>query len=231
MEKITLDAHPSVIVAHCWEEEKFLFNVYDNGYPRAAYRGSANNIGGNPEAFDVSPQSVLINEISEEFDPNHPEEKKYVGKVEWASKEDILRIRNELLGTFNYFRDFLVGQQEVIEGGNKPYTAIYSAFYAPVSSIVIEIAERNIRDGKNIPTEGNIGVYTLEELAHHPRGEFSTAHVTAHILNWRFDCKIPHPKQITAEALGRPRGRFSDYLKDFEYNQENLRKAAAADFG
>ena len=121
MTKVILDAHPSVVVAHCEELKKFLFSVYDNGYPRKAYRGSANNIGGNPEPSDISPQGVLINEISEEFDPNHPKEKKYVGAVSWASKENITRIRNELLGTFTNLQDFLVIQKEVVEGGNKPF--------------------------------------------------------------------------------------------------------------
>lgn len=228
MGKIKLDAHASVVVAHCIESGKLVFNVYDDGYPVTAYRGSANNIGGNPEAGDKDPENVLIREACEEFDPNHAEEKQHVGKVVWASEQDIRIIRNGLLARLEPMQDFLATQQGIIEGGNKPYTAIYSAFYTAVSPEVIELVEKNIRDGRNIPTEGLVGVFTLEQLANHKRGEFSTAHLTAQILNWKFQTGIPSPKQLVSEPIGLPRRAFSYYLPDFEYSNEGLRKATEA---
>jgi len=227
MEKIKLNAHPSVVVVHFLDD--FLFSLYDEGYPKKAYRLSANNIGGNPEPYDVSPENLLIKEIAEEFDPNHPIEKPHVGKVDWASQEDIRFIRGGLLERIVPMQDFLVRQPEVIEGGNNPYQGIYSAFYAEVSSLVIGCVDRNIQRGKNIPTEGIAGIYTLRQLENHPRGEFSTAHITAHILNWKFGSKIPHPKQITAEPIGLPRNTYDDYLSDFEYVSGGLRKASKAE--
>lgn len=227
MEKIKLDAHPSVVVVRSLDE--FLFSIYDEGYPKKAYRLSANNIGGNPEPYDVSPENVLIKEIAEEFDPNHPVEKMYVGKVDWVSDKDIRFIRGGLLENIVPLQDFLVIQKDVIEGANKPYQAIYSAFYTEVSPLVIENVKENIKMGKNIPTEGLIGVYTLKQLEEHSKGEFGTAHITAQILNWKFGSKIPHPKQIIVEPIGLPRKTFKDYIIDFEYNNENLKKASKAE--
>lgn len=227
MEKTKLDAHPSVVVVRSLDD--FLFSIYDSGYPRKAYRLSANNIGGNPEPYDVSPENVLIKEIAEEFDPNHPAEKMYVGPVDWASDEDIRSIRGELLENIVPLQDFFVTQKEIIEGANKPYQAIYSSFYNKVSPSVMEIVKKNIERGKNIPTEGLVGIYTLSQLENHYKKEFGTAHITAHILNWKFNSEIPYPKQIVAEPIGLPRKTFKDYLVDFEYNDEKLKKASRAE--
>ena len=229
MVKEKSDCHPSVVVAYSKDVGKFLMSVYDEGYPRKAYRLSANNIGGNPEPKDTTTENVLLREISEEFDPNHPEEKMYVGKVDWASKEDIRLVRNGLLGNVQPLQDFMVRQPEVIEGGNKPYQGVYSVFYTSINGEVIECVEKNLKDKKNIVTEGNIGVFTLGQLAKSPRGEFSTAHVTAHILNWKYKSNIPHPKQISAEPIGLPRRSYNNYTDDFVYNQEDLIKASNAE--
>lgn len=77
------------------------------GYPKEAYRLLANNIGGTPERDDRVPENVLIKEIYEEFDPNPPEEKKFVRKILWAPKKDIRLIRNGLLSKIekNVFKD------------------------------------------------------------------------------------------------------------------------------
>ena len=225
-----IDAHPSVIIAYCRALGKLLFSVYDAGYPKKAYCGSANNIGGNPEATDVGPESLLIREIAEEFNPNHPDKKQHVGEVKWANAADIRRIRNGLLGDIRPSQDFFVRQEGIIEGGNKPYTCLYSVFCALLPIEVIEIAERNIAEGKHLMTEGNAGVFTLEQLTNSPRGEFSTAHATPHSLNHVFEgAKIPHPKQITAEPIGLPKRTYADYVAaGFEYSAEKLREASEA---
>lgn len=226
-EKRKLDAHPSVLIAYSAEADKLLMSVYDEGYPRKAYRLSANLIGGNPEAGDSSPENVLIKEISEEFNPNHTAEKKFVGLVAWARQEDIRLIRSKLLAELEPFQDFFVVGGE-IPGGNKPYMGVYSTFIARISGGVIELAERNIKDRKNLTTEGLVGVFSIGELAKHLKGEFSTAHATAPILNYRFGSSIPYPKALTAEPIGMPRRSFKDYTCDFEYNNENLIKASNA---
>jgi len=227
-EKIILDAHPSVVIAYSEEAKKLLMSIYDEGYPIPVYRGSANNIGGNPEPWSISPENVLLEEIAEEFDPNHPEEKKHVGKVPWASSLDIRFIQNALLGAVSPFQDFYV-EVGKISGGHNPHKAIFSTFFSLISGEVIERAERNIKEDKHLTTEGLAGVFTLDELIHSPRREFSTAHATAPILNYRFESKIPYPKEIVARPIGPTRRSFSDYLPDYSYNNENLRKASKAE--
>lgn len=231
MSKQRLDAHPSVVIAYSPKVEKLLMSVYDEGYPRKAYRLSANNIGGNPEPYDISPENTLIKEIAEEFNPNHQEEKQHVGRVLWANEEDIRSVRNNLVAKLMPLQDFLAVQKEIIDGGNKPYVAIYSAFYTEIPEQVINSIDIGLKNNQNFVTEGLIGVFSLNELEDNPRGEFSTAHLTAHILNWKFGSKILHPIQLTAEPLGMPRKSYESYLSDFEYDNENLRKASTANFG
>ena len=114
--KISLDSHPSVVMAFSPEAGRLLMSVYDDTYPRVVYRLSANNIGGNPEQGDICPESVLLNEISEEFDPNHPMEKRFFKDAIWASDEDIRFIRNGLLGNLVPFQDFYMVAGEVPGG-------------------------------------------------------------------------------------------------------------------
>jgi len=230
MSKEKLDSHPSVVVVHCVDSGKFLFNIYSEGYPRKVYVLSANNIGGNPGPEDKTPEGTLIRETCEEFDPTHKEENRFdkVRKVVWASDDDIRLVRNAILGGMRPLQDFMTRQTGIIAGGNNPYQAVCSVFYAPVSGEVIECVERNIRESRNIITEGFVEVYTLDELANHARGEFSTAHMTAHVLNWRFGSRIPHPKQISAEPIGMVRRSYDDYLADFEYDSEALVRASEA---
>lgn len=225
--KIKLDAHPSVLIAYSPETQKFLFSVYDEGYPRKSYRNSANLIGGNPESEDKCPEDTLIKEIAGEINPNHTLEKLFIGKVEWADESEIRFIRNSLF-QFYPLQDFLAKQPEVMEGGNKPYQAIYSVFYSEIPKKTIEIVERNMVNKKEISCEGNLGVFGLEQLTNSSRREFSTAHITAHVLNWKYNSQIPQTKQISAEAIGLPKNNYKEYLKDFDYNQERLVLATLA---
>lgn len=225
--KPILDAHPSVLIAYSSETQKFLFSVYDEGYPRKVYRNSANFIGGNPESEDKCPEDTLIKEIASEINPNHNLEKIFIGKVEWTDESEIRFIRNSLF-QFYPLQDFLAKQPEVMEGGNKPYQAIYSIFYSEIPRKTIEIVEKNITNKKEIVCEGKLGIFNLEQLANSPRGEYSTAHITAHVLNWKYGSQIPQTKQISAEAIGLPRKSYKEYLKDFDYNRERLVLATLA---
>jgi hypothetical protein len=243
--KETLDCHPSVVVAHSPETQSFLFSVYDETYPKKAYRGAANNIGGNPEPFDFatdpltrvscgSPSALLIREIYEELDPyaqgpNNDNPNRLGQKVNWASPKDIVAIRDSLVKGLQPMQDFMVRQPKAIPGAKAPYQGIYAVFYTELSGGVIEKAERAVRDKKVLITEGLTGVFTLEELANSERGEFAAAHITAHILNWKFGSTIPHPNGISAEPMGQPRERYSDYFADFNYSNEKLKRASNAE--
>lgn len=219
MAKITLDAHPSVVVAYAGTKGKLLMAVYDGGYPQVSYRFSANNIGGNPSPNDGSPNAVLTKEVREEYNPLHGEKTDFGETVLWAPKEDISLIQDSLLKNILPFQDFLVSAKQLPnDPTTKNYTAVYSAFYTVLPTEVIEAAESNLRRCRRLSPEGLTGVFTLDELANDPvKGDLSTAHATAPILNRFFGSKIPYPSQLTAEPIGQVRDSFRDYLTDFEY--------------
>jgi len=227
MTKKIIDAHPSVIIAYCKEAKKFLMNEYDSGYSKKTYRLSANLIGGNPEPADFGPENVLIKELSEEIDPNHPDEKKRVGKVLWADSENIRSIRNFLLREIKPFQDFYIEIGEIPDG-NLPHKGIYSVFYAEIPEAAVKIVENSTKNLENLTTEGNLRVFNYDELRFSPRKEFSTAHATAPIINYKFGLNIPYPSAVHIEAIGNPKRFYSEYLTDFEYNTEKLKKSARA---
>ena len=220
MTRITLDAHPSVVIAPCEALGKLLMAVYDGTYPQVSYRFSANNIGGNPSPKDGSPRNVLLREIEEEYDSNHKEKTQFGETVLWAPSDDIELIRNQLLQNAIPYGDFYVkATQFPTDPTTKNYSAIFSAFYAKVGKEVIEAAESNLRRCRRLSPEGLTGIFTLDELANDfVKGELSTAHATAPILNHYFDSRIPFPKQLKAEHIGQVRDSFSDYSTEFQYS-------------
>ena len=229
MTKRYIEAHPSVVIAYSPEAEKLLFATYDKGYGKKTYRLSANNIGGNPNPKDLSPLDTLKREIEEEFDPNHSE-LKYGEKVDWASKDDMISVRKDLLDKIHLFNDFYVDCGE-IPGGNDPYTAIYSGFYSKILGNTIEIVKRNEKDNKHLSTEGGLTrIFTLEALINHSRGEFSTAHATAPMVNKKFGSKIRYPKLLKYEIIGLPRTSYADYENDFTLDEKRAEAASEGKF-
>jgi len=226
MAKPTLDAHPSVTIAHCPENGKLLMAVYDAGYKQVSYRFSANNIGGNPSPEDGSPINVLFKEINEEYNPNHGEKTQFGETVLWAPREDISLIRDRLIDRVVPYQDFLVNAvQFPNDNTTATYTAIFSAFYSEISEEAIETAESNLRRVRRLSPEGLTGVFTLDELANDlMKGNLSTAHATPPILNHFFNTNIiPYPSELKAEPIGQVRDAFRDYLSDFSYNEKIAR--------
>ena len=219
MAKRILEAHPCVTIAHNEESGKLLMAVYDEGYPQEPYRLSANNIGGNPSPEDGSPFGTDHREISEEFDPEHPPKVKFGETGIWAPKEDIALIQGALLGNLTPYQDFYVDATEF--GGNThTYTAVYSVFSSLIDQETMACAERNVREGKRLVTEGLSGVFTLDQLVNSEKGKHSTAHATAPILNEYFGIEIPFPTELKAETIGTPRDSYEAYLADFEYGSK-----------
>jgi hypothetical protein len=223
--KQTLDAHPSVTIAYS-SKGKLLMAVYDGGYPQVSYRFSANNIGGNPNPGkgELCPIVTLRREIADEFDPNHGEKNKFGQTVSWAEQSDIQYIRDSLLKNLVPHQDFLVKvKQFPFDPTTFTYDAIFSFFLSEVPQDVIEYAERNINNMplnfcRRLSTEGLTGVFTLDQLANDPvKGNLSTAHATAPILNHYFGSRIPYPHELNAEPIGKVRESYQDYLSDFEY--------------
>ncbi len=173
--KKPVDAHPSVLIAESEKKNEFLFSMYDNTYPRIAYRGALNLIGGNPTK-DFSPLETLVREVNEEFDP---EEVKNPGNGKiFAPFEDINLINNSLLLKAEPFADFYIRVLKEIPGASKPYSAIFSAYITKIPQEVFEMARQHIKDGKKIVTEGLLGISNIECLK---KGRI-TAHGTPFVL-------------------------------------------------
>ena len=231
-EKKLVEFHPSVTIAYCDKGKnsgKLLMAVYDSGYRMKAYVGSANPIGGNPSyvGWDINPKDTLVREISEEYNPNFqgPNHDSLVfgQKVDWASPKDIQIIRDSLLNQTNSWQDFYINFSEQIKNGEKlgdpQGTGIYSVFYSLVGDDAIECAEENILKNKTLSNEGNLGVFTLDDLINRELGKFSVAHAAAPILNKYFGVLIPYPEELKIESMQtQPRNSFQDYLEDFKYS-------------
>ncbi len=228
MERRQLNAHPSVMFVYSQNGRcEVILSGYDGGYPRIIYASAPNLLGGNPEQADKTrgPLDVLKREVEEEI---AREEKNVDWKgrvIQWASLEDITLIRSGILNNVRAYDDFFVDARAIMartRGERREnvqmsdiYKAIYSAFFSIVSQEVIECVRDNINAGKRFYTEGFIGVYNLSQLE--AAGEFSTAHVTAPILNEYFGTKIPYPEQLKVSGLGSVRKKYTDYDSDFEH--------------
>ena len=216
-----LEAHPSVVIAHCPVRNRLLMAVYDAGYPQVSYRFSANNIGGNPGPRDGNPKNVLLREIHEEYNPNHGEKTEFGETVLWAPSEEIFLVNQALTRQAVPYQDFFV---KAVQLPGDPTTkncggAIFSTFYSQVGEDIIEIVESNLRRCRRLSCEGLTGIFSIDELANDPvRGNLSTAHATAPILNHYFNSRIPFPSELRAEPIGQVRDSFSDYLSEFHYS-------------
>ena len=145
--------------------------------------------------------------------------------AQWASLEDIAFIRDSILDTTQLYADFFVdakgifvsprGQDFMQVRMNDPHKAIYSAFKAEVPESVFDCVRDNLKAGKRFFTEGYIGVHSLGQLA--MAGEYSTSHITGHVLNDYFGSKIPMPEQVKATNIGQVRKLYSDYDVDYEH--------------
>ena len=102
-----------------------------------------------------------------------------------------------------------------------PGTLPLSRFYSEIKPEVIEAVEANLRRCRRLSTEGLTGVFTIDELTNDPvKGNLSTAHATAPILNHYFGSRIPFPRQLTSEAISKVRLSFKNYQSDFVYGEK-----------
>jgi len=229
MEKILLDAHPSVMFIYSKKDNgEVLLGGYDGGYPRTIYASAPNLLGGNPEAGDETngPHNVLVREITEEVAKGDKDVDWKQRPVQWVSLDDILKIRNGILDNTQPFADFLVDaegimvrprdRQEKVRMSDV-YKAIYSAFRAEIPEDIFELARKNIYTGKRFWTEGFIGIHPLRQLE--AAGEYSTSHITANVLNDYFGLNIPSPEQLKVSNIGDVRSTYSDYNSDFEHTE------------
>lgn len=234
MPRKIIEFHPSVVLAHTPDESPLVvMSVYDTGYRMKAYNGSANPPGGNPSfgKGDRSPEDTLRREISEEFDPGFQGPKSdalvFGQRVVWACPTDIQAVRNAL-SDIKPVGDFYVEfAHQIMRNENKgdsKGTGLYSVYSAIISQDVIEKVRQSVRNGKTISTEGNLNVFSLDDLIKSELGEFAIAHAATPIFNYFFGTHISYPAGVHATpllSLSPLRKSFQDYESgEFEYSRE-----------
>ena len=228
MAKPVIEAHPALVIVYNTSKfPRLLLSIYDAGYRggKGPYPFAANVIGGNPDIKekDNSSLEVLTREVKEEFNPDYqidnPKTNIFKQRVLWAKPRDIKLVRDNILTNLKPFKDFYVQAKPFAEG-TAEYNALFSYFFSEISEETLGIVESNLRRQKTLTTEGLVGIFSLGELENDPRGQLTTAHATAPVLNYAFGSSILHPSEIKIKALGLPRSSFQDYLTDFEYSKE-----------
>lgn|SRR3989344_2186749 len=212
--KRRVDYHPSVLIAQSEMGGEFLFSIYDDTYPRAAYRGAANLIGGNPTR-DNSPLETLSREIGEEF---NFEEALKVHKI-CTSSEEIDTLRDSLIYKVKPFADFYIRVLKEIPRASKPYSAIYSAYNTTISQKIFEMTRQNLKQGRKMVGEGLLGILGINDL----KSGRITAHGTPFILGAYLNLELPHFCDMISENIGTPREKYKDYEDDFEYGRTATR--------
>ena len=223
IEKHLVEFHPSVAVISNFRDRLFM-SVYEKGYPQRAYRNKPNTQGGNPSIAEgdryYSPLSTLNRELSEEINPDHPEELKFGYTELWAPREDIKLIRDDVLSRIESIKDYFVNIERI--GGpeekmNLPGKGIFSVFYSEISIEAFDCLEYNINTMRRINTEGYAGTFTIDQLINAGKrdpNKISCAHLTPIILNDMFNANIPHPGNITVKYTDKIRNSYEDYLND-----------------
>ena len=219
---IKIHNHASVIVAYRGRE--ILSNMYDGTYPKEIWRNRINFIGGGQSQEDKSPRDLLCREIHEEFSLKDREAGAYDQTVSdivgdgqgapiiqnFAPKEDIDVIRNNMLDNLRPYSDFLVS---IPAYKKKPQFQILFGVYSwEIPEGVFKIAERNINQGKSLVNEGFLTISDLDGIV---QGMPLTAWGTGLILEDFFNINVPNKEGVSLKKLGFPKDSFEEYKGEF----------------
>lgn len=193
-----------------------LIAQYDYGFPRPAYRGRINLIGGAEEKGDVSPYDTMVREVIEEINIDPPK------REEFASEKLISELRRQTIANLVHFKDFLSNtlvppKQGQTKGAT--YLSIDSVFYSQVGQGLFEDTKEQIQRRKRILTEGNLVAVTLSEIE---KGNPLTAWTTGEILEDYFRVEILNPDRVVSVPLKfNSRGEWPHerYREFFEYSK------------
>ncbi len=224
--KRDIQHHVAVMIIESSRGNQFLMGLYDNTYPLKVFRERVNLIGGNQHPEDYSPRGILERELTEEFSIRHTQEKsieeaisrtsgKGVGALvpkEFASQDDIDRIRNFLLAQYAAYKDFHIDAPYIKHIPNA--AAIYSVFKASLPYDLFECARENLRLGKSIKSEGFATIMSADDLK---KGTLLSAGGTPVIMSDYLNSPIPDPYGLRGEDLGAPRSSLAEYETEFNY--------------
>lgn len=207
--KKTIDHHASILIVRAGD--LFFFNGYDQGYPRKEWVGCLNPLGGNYEACDVSPFSLLEREIFEEM--TDPQE-----KFPNFAHNEAEALRNFSLKYARAYQDFIIVDPVIEKNKNltrEQRSAIVSFYYAEVPEELIRSAGEALREGKRVVSEGDGGsVVSLQDLV---SGARNLAWANPFMMSCYLEMPIPFLREGSAESIGGPRQTLADYLCDFDY--------------
>lgn len=222
--KINIHNHASAVLTY--NDKEILSNCYDETYPREIYRGRINLLGGGQGKGDISPEYTLKREINEEFSTELEEDRHYDSNFSdvigeglgaphpelFASSNDILSVKEDILLDISPYKDFLISipQYKKIPGFN----VIISYYVSSLKKETIDCVKRNLNQGKSLVSEGFLKISKLEDIF---SGNILTAWGSGEIIEDFFRQKVPNPDGMKFKELSKPRETMKDYFEEFDY--------------
>jgi len=232
--KIKVNHHSSMVIVESESSnQRFLFNQYDENYPRPFFRLALNLIGGNMKVgLDKSPYDIAEREISEEFSGQFEELEMESGLVEFlgertvpqrkpvfALMEDIDKVRIGILAHLTPYKDFLTSVPTL--DGKPPFNYTSSVYVSRISENFFKIIGDDISKGMNLINEGYLYIADRKEVA---SGKLRFAWGTRATIGEYLSLPIPNQMGISTKPIGKPRKSFEDYLVDFSYKMLESKK-------
>ena len=215
------------------KEGPFLCSEYDSTYPRPAYRGRVNLLGGAQEfeiiktpggkrlrvsLKDINPAGTMRREIAEEV--------KNVGnKKGFTRNSTISGLRKEMQRNLKDYADYFAVTPvppRTDGSGRFDYVSIDSAFVSEINPELFDEIQYVIKRGKRIVSEGNLAVVSLDELM---SGKRLFAWDSGIILGDYIGTSLPNPEGVIALKMRTPlRELYSQYRKDPQLRYAPLNK-------
>lgn len=215
------------------KEGPFLCSEYDSTYPRPAYRGRVNLLGGAQEfeiiktpedkklrvgLIDQNPYETMRREIDEEV--RNPKNEKG-----FARHSLICDLRKEMQRNLKDYADYFAVTPvppRTDGSGRFDYVSIDSAFVSEINPELFDEIQYAIKRGKRIVSEGNLAVVSLDELM---SGKRLFAWDSGIILGDYIGTSLPNPEGVIALKMRTPlRELYSQYREDPQLRYAPLNK-------
>ena len=202
--------HPSSVVI-VTSGEMIFHAIYDETFPREAWRLHANFIGGNYKAGkDYSPRGLLEREVSEEISLPPANQDLF------APESVILRARKNILLQAHSYGDFLITDpnigQKLVDG--KVSDNVVSVYHSEIPEDLMQTIQETLSSRKRMGSEGYLAVNPIDSLV---TGKVPMAWSSPAMLSYFLRKEVANPHGAKAVFLGRTRETFIDYLPDFDY--------------
>jgi hypothetical protein len=210
------------------KEGPFMFSQYDNEYPRPAYRGRINLLGGAQEfqivkdsqgkklkigLKDFSPEVTMRRELSEEV--RNPKNEKGFTRHSLISD-----LRKEMHRTLRPVADYLsvISVPPRADGsGIFDYVSIDTTWLSEIKPDLFDEIANAIKRGKRIVCEGNLAVVSTGELVN---GQKIFAWDSGIMMGDYLNVQLPNPDRVVAVKLqtNPARESYQDYRNDPLFN-------------